>query len=179
MLALGTSSSWPLVYVQTVERALGTAFFVVVPLAALFLARAPLAWGLAAAVTNGLLTLRVGLSAALAAAGPYLLALAAIVGLATTIRVLAGSRSGSVALTGFVARHFEQVEQRHRNQDRQHRQVVARLADRAIHQIRHQKQRDHQRRPTQECWTSPPAEPAAPQRHVEHARGRRRTPANR
>lgn len=51
-----------LVYVQTPERALGNAFFVVVPLAATFLARvpAPAAW--AAAITNGLLTARIGLS---------------------------------------------------------------------------------------------------------------------
>jgi hypothetical protein len=90
----------PLVYVQTVERALATAFFVVVPLAALFLARAPLAWGLAAAIANGLLTLRVGLSPALLPPAAYLLALAAFVGLATTVRILAGARSTSVVLTG-------------------------------------------------------------------------------
>ncbi len=51
-----------LVYVQTPERALGNAFFIVVPLAAAFLARAsaPAAW--AAVITNGLLTARIGLS---------------------------------------------------------------------------------------------------------------------
>ncbi len=53
-----------LVYVQTPERALGNAFFVVVPLAVVFLARLPLAVAVPAAVTNGLLTAKVGLSAA-------------------------------------------------------------------------------------------------------------------
>ncbi|HWI17940.1 MAG TPA: hypothetical protein VNT81_09350 [Vicinamibacterales bacterium] len=51
-----------LVYVQTPERALGNAFFVIVPLAAIFLARASSAAAWAAVVTNGLLTARIGLS---------------------------------------------------------------------------------------------------------------------
>ena len=51
-----------LVYVQTPERALANAFFVVVPLATVFLSRISPAAGWAAAVTNGLVTARVGLS---------------------------------------------------------------------------------------------------------------------
>lgn len=51
-----------LVYVQTPERALGNAFFVVVPLAAAFLSRLPWAPAWAAAITNGLLTAKIGLS---------------------------------------------------------------------------------------------------------------------
>ena len=65
VLALGSILPMlALVYVQTPERALGNAFFVIVPLAALFLARLPLAVAVPAAVTNGLLTAKVGLSAA-------------------------------------------------------------------------------------------------------------------
>ena len=82
-LAIGTLVLLPaLVYVQTVERALSTAIFVVVPLAALFLARAPLAAGLAAAVLNALLTTRVGLSIALLPPVPWLLALAGLAAVA-------------------------------------------------------------------------------------------------
>jgi hypothetical protein len=51
-----------LTYVQTPERALGNAFFVVVPLASAFLSRVPPAAAWAAAITNGLLTARIGLS---------------------------------------------------------------------------------------------------------------------
>jgi hypothetical protein len=51
-----------LVYVQTPERALGNAFFVIVPMAAVFLARATAAAAWAAVITNGLLTARMGLS---------------------------------------------------------------------------------------------------------------------
>lgn len=51
-----------LMYVQTPERALGNAFFVVVPLAAIWLSRLPAAAGWAAAITNGLVTARIGLS---------------------------------------------------------------------------------------------------------------------
>jgi hypothetical protein len=51
-----------LVYVQTPERALGNAFYVVVPLAAAFLATVPPALAWAAAVSNALLTARLGLS---------------------------------------------------------------------------------------------------------------------
>jgi len=51
-----------LVYVQTPERALGNAFFVVIPLAAAFLARVPAAPAWAAAITSALLTAKMGLS---------------------------------------------------------------------------------------------------------------------
>ena len=51
-------------YVQNPERALANAFFVVVPLTAVFLSRVSPAAGFAAAITNGLLTARVGLSTA-------------------------------------------------------------------------------------------------------------------
>ena len=51
-----------LVYVQTPERALGNAFFVIVPLASAFLSRAPPAAAWAAAITNGLMTAKIGLS---------------------------------------------------------------------------------------------------------------------
>ena len=51
-----------LVYVQTPERALGNAFFVVIPLAAAFLAQVPPAAAWAAAITTALVTARVGLS---------------------------------------------------------------------------------------------------------------------
>jgi hypothetical protein len=51
-----------LVYVQTPERALGNAFFVIVPLAAAFLSRISWAPGWAAAITSGLVTAKIGLS---------------------------------------------------------------------------------------------------------------------
>ena len=51
-----------LVFVQTPERALGNAFFAVVPLASAFLSRVAPAPAWAAAITNGLLTARIGLS---------------------------------------------------------------------------------------------------------------------
>lgn len=51
-------------YVQNPERALANAFFVVVPLTAVFLSRVSPAAGFAAAITNGLLTAKVGLSTA-------------------------------------------------------------------------------------------------------------------
>jgi hypothetical protein len=62
-LALGTMLPIAaLIYVQTPERALGNAFYVVVPLATVFLANIPppVAW--AATITNALLTARLGLS---------------------------------------------------------------------------------------------------------------------
>jgi hypothetical protein len=68
-----------LIYVQTPERALATASFIVVPLAALYLGRLPLALGLTAAITNGLLTARVGLSTSVLPPLSYLLILAGIV----------------------------------------------------------------------------------------------------
>jgi len=51
-------------YVQNPERALGTAFFVIVPLATVALMRVPLPVALAAAITNGLFTAKVGASIA-------------------------------------------------------------------------------------------------------------------
>ena len=51
-----------LAYVQTPERALANAFFVIVPLATAFLSRASTAAGWAAAVTNALVTAKFGLS---------------------------------------------------------------------------------------------------------------------
>jgi len=51
-----------LIYVQTPERALGNAFFAVVPLATAFLATLPLTAAYLAVITNGLLTAKVGLS---------------------------------------------------------------------------------------------------------------------
>lgn len=51
-----------LTYVQTPERALGNAFFVVIPLAASFLAQLPPAAAWAAVITTALVTMRIGLS---------------------------------------------------------------------------------------------------------------------
>lgn len=51
-----------LAFVQTPERALGNAFFVVVPMATAFLAQVPAAAAWAAAITSGLVTARMGLS---------------------------------------------------------------------------------------------------------------------
>ena len=51
-----------LAYVQTPERALANAFFVIVPLAAGFLSRASTAAGWTAAITNALVTAKFGLS---------------------------------------------------------------------------------------------------------------------
>lgn len=53
-----------LAYVQTPERALGNAFFVIVPLAGVFLSRVPPAMAWTAAITNGLFTAKIGLSTA-------------------------------------------------------------------------------------------------------------------
>jgi hypothetical protein len=63
-----------LVFVQTPERALGNAFFVVIPLAAAFLAQVSptIAW--AAAITSGLVTARIGLSSELLPSSTVLLA---------------------------------------------------------------------------------------------------------
>ena len=51
-----------LVYVQTPERALGNAFFVVVPLAAVFLTRVSPVAAWLVVITNGLVTAKIGLS---------------------------------------------------------------------------------------------------------------------
>jgi hypothetical protein len=85
-----------LVYVQTVERALATAAFVVVPLAALFLAELPMPLSLAAAVANGLLTARVGLSTGWLPSVPILFALAAVAAAATAYPVLSAAIRPSV-----------------------------------------------------------------------------------
>ena len=64
-LALGTVLPIAaLAYVQTPERALGNAFFVVVPLASVFLSRLPPGPAWAAAISNGLVTAKLGLSTA-------------------------------------------------------------------------------------------------------------------
>ena len=49
-------------YVQNPERALGNAFFVVVPLATLFLSRLPIGVAWAVVLSNGLVTAKAGLS---------------------------------------------------------------------------------------------------------------------
>lgn len=49
-------------YVQNPERALGNAFFVIVPLAVLLLSRVPAWVGFAVVITNGLVTAKAGLS---------------------------------------------------------------------------------------------------------------------
>ena len=62
-LALGTLLPvLALNYVQNPERALGNAFFVIAPLAAILLARVPVWLGFVTAIANGLLTAKVGLS---------------------------------------------------------------------------------------------------------------------
>jgi hypothetical protein len=62
-LALGAIVPFAaLCYVQTPERALGNAFFVVVPLAALFLSRAPLAPAFMTTVLNAGVTAKIGTS---------------------------------------------------------------------------------------------------------------------
>lgn len=90
----------PLIYVQTVERALATASFAVVPLAALSLARVPFGLAFAAAVANGLLTARVGLSTSWLPPVPYLLSLAGILAALTILRGWIGSRVSSTAAFG-------------------------------------------------------------------------------
>ncbi len=67
-----------LCYLQTPERALSNAFFVAVPLAALFLALAPRPIAFAAAITTGLVTLKVGSSTVWLPPSSYLLVAAAV-----------------------------------------------------------------------------------------------------
>src|SRR5439155_2476310 len=96
-LALGYLIVLPgLVYVQTVERALATAAFVVVPLAALFLADVPAPLGVAAAIANGLLTVRVGLSTGWLPSVPLLFALAAVAAAATAYPAVVAALRPSV-----------------------------------------------------------------------------------
>jgi hypothetical protein len=76
MRALALGAVFPiaaLAYVQTPERALSNAFFVVVPLAAVFLSRVPIAAAWAAAITNGLVTAKIGTSTALLPSSSILL----------------------------------------------------------------------------------------------------------
>ncbi len=95
-LALGALLTVPaLVYVQTPERALATASFIVIPLAALYLGRASAALALAAAATNALLTARVGLSTAWLPPIPYLLVLAGSVAALTIVSDVLRSRGSS------------------------------------------------------------------------------------
>jgi hypothetical protein len=67
-----------LTYVQAPDRALGNAFFIVVPLATAFLAQLPRGVAWAAAVTSGLLTVRLGLSTTLLPSAAVLLVPAAL-----------------------------------------------------------------------------------------------------
>jgi hypothetical protein len=62
-----------LIYVQTPERALGNAFFVIIPLATVFLSRVPPGAAWAAAITNALVTARMGLSSDLLPSSSILL----------------------------------------------------------------------------------------------------------
>jgi hypothetical protein len=98
-LALGALLTVPaLIYVQTPERALATASFIVIPLAALYLSRAPVLLALAAALTNALLTARVGLSTAWLLPIPYLLILAGSVAALTIVSGALRSRGSSTTL---------------------------------------------------------------------------------
>jgi hypothetical protein len=85
-LANGALVLLPLLYVQQPERALATAAFAVVPLAALYLSRAPLLLALPAALANALLTARVGLSTPLLPPLVYSLTLAGILAAFTVVR---------------------------------------------------------------------------------------------
>ena len=62
-----------LVYVQTPERALGNAFFVIIPLATAFLGQVPALRAWAAAISSGLVTARMGLSTELLPSSSILL----------------------------------------------------------------------------------------------------------
>jgi hypothetical protein len=62
-----------LVYVQTPERALGNAFFVVVPMASAFLSRLPPVTAWAAVMTTALVTAKIGLSTAMLPSSSVLL----------------------------------------------------------------------------------------------------------
>ncbi len=84
-----------LLYLQTPERALATASYVVVPLAAVYLSRLPLALGLLAAATNGLLTARVGISSELLPPISYSLIAAGCLTAAIILRDTVGARSFS------------------------------------------------------------------------------------
>ncbi len=78
-LALTTLVLLPLlVYVQTVERALAMAFYVVIPLAAAWLSTRPAPLAVLVAALNGLLTARTGLSPSVLPPVPLLLGAAAV-----------------------------------------------------------------------------------------------------
>jgi hypothetical protein len=78
-LALGTILPIAaLIYVQTPERALANAFYVIVPLATIFLAGVSPAAAWSAAVTNALVTARIGLSTDWLPPTPILLVPAAL-----------------------------------------------------------------------------------------------------
>jgi hypothetical protein len=97
-LALGSLLTIPvLVYVQTPERALATASFVVIPLAAIYLSGSSPLLGLAAAISNGLLTARVGLTTAWLPPLPYLLILAGTVAAVTIVSGALRSRALSTS----------------------------------------------------------------------------------
>jgi hypothetical protein len=74
-----------LVVIQTPERALGNAFFVVAPLAALYAMRAP-AIGAAAIVLNGLITAKAGTSSAWLPSARWLLLPAAVTAIVMIVR---------------------------------------------------------------------------------------------
>jgi hypothetical protein len=107
-MAFGAAVLLPLLYVQQPERALATAGFAVVPMAALYLSRAPLLLALAATLSNAVLTARVGLSTPLLPPLVYSLILAGILAALIVLRpgidawlssrraVLSSSRTTSV-----------------------------------------------------------------------------------
>jgi hypothetical protein len=92
-LALGSVVPFlALCYVQTPERALSNAFFIVVPLAALFLSRVSLGTGLVAAVANGLATAKIGTSTEWLPPSGYLMIPALVVSLWVMYLVLGPQR---------------------------------------------------------------------------------------
>jgi hypothetical protein len=98
-LAFGSLLTIPLlVYVQTPERALATASFVIVPLAATYLSGVAPMLALSAAITNGLLTTRVGLTTAWLPPLPYLFILAGSVAAVAIVMGALRSRDSSTVL---------------------------------------------------------------------------------
>lgn len=93
-LAIGATLPFlALNYVQNPERALGNLFFVVVPLATITLLRVPFGVALAAAITTGLVTAKVGSSTTWLPSSSYLL-LAAAASAALVAWHLRQNRSG-------------------------------------------------------------------------------------
>jgi hypothetical protein len=84
-----------LCYVQTPERALANAFFVVVPLAAAWLARAPRWLAISTAVANGAATAKVGSSTSWLPPSGYLMIPALLLAMATIWSVVRESRVAS------------------------------------------------------------------------------------